>query len=240
MQSRYAKIYKELFVLIDGITDGVKPGCRPAIVKPKNPLLMWSGPVSARGVKCKLKEAFGSATEASVEETGKKACKRPDAITTLERCLERVGKACGFCFALRVQNAKAHLPDSCPSMSNRDGDALAAFKRLRAMMHYTDKGGACFRCHIASFGGDILHPEMKRGKVTCTHPNLVLTMATAMHHNRKLQFTWSLKRVNGKLSKALQTGSLLPMLNTNTTPWQCWPTLRLVSRVYIAILITFS
>ncbi|KAJ7258693.1 hypothetical protein C8J57DRAFT_1644688 [Mycena rebaudengoi] len=82
---------------------GVKPGPTPVIEKPENPSLVWTGPSSQRGVKRKLKEAFGSATLAAVEKTGKKACERPEAITILQGCLDRVGKACGLCFALGVR-----------------------------------------------------------------------------------------------------------------------------------------
>ncbi|KAJ7921884.1 hypothetical protein B0H13DRAFT_1866309 [Mycena leptocephala] len=170
----------------DGL-DGVKAGPKATILKPKNPSLMWSGGASQCGVKCKLKEVFGSATEAAVEKTGKKACARPDAITTLQRCLKRVGKACGFCFALGVQNPQAHSPDSCPSMSDVDGDPCSTFRRLKATIHYPEEGGACFKCHIASFGRDILHPKIQRGRATCTHPNFVLPMAVAMHHNRHIR-----------------------------------------------------
>jgi hypothetical protein len=58
--------------------------------------------------------------------------------------------------------------------------------RLKATVHYPPEGGACFKCHIASFGGDILHPKIKKGGTACTHPNLVLPMAVAMHHNRRI------------------------------------------------------
>ncbi|KAJ7898977.1 hypothetical protein B0H13DRAFT_2337265 [Mycena leptocephala] len=85
---------------------GVQPGSKAVIAKPQNPSLLWSGPVSPRSVKCKLKEAFGNATEVALQKTGKKACVRPEAISTLQAFLNRVGQACGFCFV--AQSERRH------------------------------------------------------------------------------------------------------------------------------------
>jgi hypothetical protein len=93
------QIYKEQFILINGTA-----GPRPVIEKPKNLSLVWTGPASQYSLKHKLKDAFGSVTELAVEKTGKKACVRPDTISTLQGCLDCVEKACGFCFALGVCN----------------------------------------------------------------------------------------------------------------------------------------
>jgi hypothetical protein len=71
-------------------------------------------------------------------------------------------------------------------MSDGDRDPHSIFRQLEAMVYYPPKGGACFKCHIASFGGDILHPKIKKGRATCTHPNLVLPMAVAMHYNHHI------------------------------------------------------
>ncbi|KAJ7917862.1 hypothetical protein B0H13DRAFT_1869901 [Mycena leptocephala] len=68
-------------------------GPKPVIEKPKNLSLVWTGPASQHSFKHKLKDAFGSATELAVEKTGKKACVRPDTISTLQGYLDCVGKA---------------------------------------------------------------------------------------------------------------------------------------------------
>lgn len=135
-------------------------------------------------MKRKLKDAFGDATDLATRRAGKKAAARPEAITILQSFLDRVGRACGYCFALRISNPQAHSPDHCPSMKK----VIGQFWTLKKAITY-ENGGACYHCHIASFGGDILHPPFQSGSkgATCPNPYLVLPLAFAMYHDSELK-----------------------------------------------------
>jgi hypothetical protein len=163
----------------------VQPGRNTVAEKARESALLWSAPADTRGLKRKLRDAFGDSTDEAVRRTGEKLAAVPGAIGVYQRFFNRIGRGCGFCFAVGVRNTEPHAPDVCPQMMAKN--LITEFRSLRSKIKYNGGPGTCFRCHIVSFGGNSLHPPMVTGAPNCPHGSLLLPLAFAVYVDRTLQ-----------------------------------------------------
>lgn len=151
----------------------------PAPSLPKNKSLPWTGSIATADSKRKLQEAFGNVTEQSVKRTGQLLDARFAKLKVFTDLFEIVGDVCGFCLASKVPNPTKHSMWLCPSATKEQKEI---FQQVKLKVKYPEGvKGPCFRCHIASMGEDALHAQFTKGQIGCTHMDLVLPLAFAIH-----------------------------------------------------------
>jgi mono/diheme cytochrome c family protein len=138
------------------------------------PCLSIPSLMGTRGLKRKLDATFEEPCQAAVKRQAVVVASRKENMSATQKTLNVCGETCGACLLLKVPNAGSHSHAECPTLSLEE---TTECKQMWALVTYAQPfNGACFKCHLPSGGGDLLHPDFT-AKAPCPHPYLVWSMA---------------------------------------------------------------
>lgn len=132
-------------------------------------------PIGQQSLKRKVDEAFVEGWEHSSKRLTTVVRLQQGKFDEVEKLLGLYGSGCGACVLSNIGNHSGHEFQDCPSLSVSQ---IEECKRLKKKLDYkvwTNRNGACWKCHIHSGGQNQWHGVF--GESECPQPHLVWSMA---------------------------------------------------------------
>lgn len=169
------------------------------VVQPQTSGIAIAG-ATVVGAKRKVAQAFQETTDNAQKLTAQAMEAKRAQLNRFVKVMDHVGNGCGYC--LVHKDLDDHSPLDCPRIKDEGG--VDILRQIRRGIVYTKFMKTCFKCHINSFGYDVLHSSYKDGSTEpCPAPNLMLGIFYAVWTNATYRADIENKDRRGKKFKDL-------------------------------------
>lgn len=150
---------------------------------------------NAQALKRTAEDAFGATVDSASKKVQSERAAKLARLGVFTRILNGAGESCGACFFMKLRGD--HNPMDCPlEVVQDDRSSLTVpdtVHKFKTRLKYP-KNLLCFKCHINSYGKDLLH--IPYGSGPCENPHLMLGLYAIIWISPKFweQFTAELKK----------------------------------------------